>query len=227
MGIEKSEIKMAVAHELGAGFDDALEAAERDIYRWDGAKTSLKNAATAVEGLIAHAKKDLDLEAIDEETYKLIRKWLQRSVEVVRNLRVQAEGHEQRAHGRAEALRTSVKITQRLYEEEAAKLKGVQGHDEEEPNGEVPRLGPARPTGIRPPNLIAAKKAADKAAAVASESDPEAEAEAGHTADAESAIAEPTGDIQEEASTEKKKKTRKCGECGEEGHTARTCKKKS
>lgn len=163
MGVEKSEIKMAVAHELGAGFDDALEAAEQDILRWDGAKTSLKSAAAAVEALIAHAKRDLEAEVIDEERFVLVRKWLQRATEVVRNLRTQAEVHEQRAHGRVDAFKTTVKLTKKLFDNEEAKLKGLQEHVEEEPTGEVPRHTPARPTGTRPPNVIAAKKAAEKA----------------------------------------------------------------
>lgn len=221
MGVEKSEIKMAVAHELGAGFDDALEAAERDIYRWDGAKTSLKSAATAVEGLIAHAKKDLELEAIDEETYKLIRKWLQRGVEVVHNLRIQAEVYEQRAHGRVEAMRTSVKITKRLYDEEEAKLRALQEHVEEEPTGEVNRLGPRRPTGVRPPNVIAAKKAAEAAERVEAAPEPEAETPEEVVEIEEDKIEAP--EAPKESRKKSKKKSRKCGKCGEEGHTARTC----
>lgn len=209
MGVEKSEIKMAVAHELGAGFDDALEAAERDIYRWDGAKTSLRGAASAIEGLMEHAKRDLDAELLNEESFKLVRKWVQRATEIVRNLRTQAEVHEQRSHGRVEALKTSVKITKKLYDDEQAKLKALQEHVEEEPTGEVTRLGPRRPTGVRPPNVIAAKKAAEAAEKTAEKEE----------------IA-PGSAPESEAEERPKKGQRKCGKCGEEGHTARTCKKK-
>ena len=162
MGRQKSEIKMAIAHELGTGFDDALEAAEHDIYRWDGAKTSLKSAASAVESLIAHAKQEVEGGNRDEEKFALVRKWLIRATEVVRSMRTQAEVKEQRAHGRAEALRTTVKITKKLYDDEAAKLKALSEHVEDDPDGTVERLGPARPTGVRPPNRIAAMKAAER-----------------------------------------------------------------
>jgi len=197
MGVDKSEVKMAVAHELGAGFDDALESAQHDIYRWDGAKTSLRSAAQAVEGLIAHAKRDMDAEILDEEQFVLVRKWLQRSAEVVRNMRIQADVKEQRAHGRVEALQTSVKITKKLYDDEQAKRQAVSQHTEEEPDGTVERLGPPRPTGTRPPNRIAALKAAEN------------------------------GKKSEKKSKKKsEKKPRKCSRCDKEGHTVRTCKEK-
>jgi hypothetical protein len=169
VGHEKSEIKMALAHELGASFDDALEAANRDVYRWDGAKTSLGNAAVAVEALVGLLKKEMDAEAkkgeteVDEEMFVLGRKWILRAAEVVKNLRLQAEVQEQRAHGRVEALQTSVKITKKLYDTEEQKIRAAK--EQEQTPGQQPAGGPrpARTTGTRPESRVAAIKAAERA----------------------------------------------------------------
>lgn len=170
MGSEKSELKMALAHELGASFDDALDAANRDVYRWDGAKTSLGNAAAAVEALVGLLKKEMDVEAkkgeqvVDEELFVFGRKWIVRAAEVVKNLRLQAEIQEQRSHGRVEALQTSVKITKKLYDVEEKKLRAsaepTQDQEQEASSGE-PRQ--ARQPGTRPESRVAAIRAAERA----------------------------------------------------------------
>jgi hypothetical protein len=158
VGVQKSEIKMAVAHELGNGFDDALEAANRDCYRWDGAKTSLKKAVTAIEGLVEHAKRDLDAETLTDEQYVLVRKWLQRSAEVIRNLNAQAEIKEQRAHGRVEAFKTVVKITKKVYDDESNKRDALL----EQPDSDETRPVPERPVGMCPQNTIAERREAEE-----------------------------------------------------------------
>jgi hypothetical protein len=59
VSLEKSKLKMAVLHDVGSRFDDSLEVAEQDIYRWEGAKTSLKGAKLAVEKLLGHIRDEV------------------------------------------------------------------------------------------------------------------------------------------------------------------------
>ncbi len=160
MAIEKSEIKMAVAHELGCGFDDALEKAQQDIHRWEGAKTAFKEAAAGVEALCAHIQRDLKEEKFDATAANAARNYVRRAAAICENLRLKAEVHEQRAHGRVEALETSVKLTKKLYDAEEAKLQALKEHqegaDDEEKSDETPTNGrqrpPSRPVGARPPS---------------------------------------------------------------------------
>ena len=166
MAIDKSELKMAVAHELGAGFDDALERAAADTNKWVGAKTALGDAATAIEKLLAHISQDVKDEDMTIEQSTAAQKYVRRAAEICRNLKLKAEIHEQRAHGRVEALGTVIKVTKNLFEKEKSKVEALKAHaetEDEEPDAEVSRRPTGRPTGARPPNVIGAKKIADKA----------------------------------------------------------------
>jgi len=170
MGAEKSELKMAVAHELGAGFDDALEKAEDDAQKWIGAKTALADAAKSIEALLAHVSQDVDEEAITIEAGNAAQKYIKRAAEVCLNLKLKAEVHEQRSYGRVEALKTVIKVTKTLHDREGSKVEALKAHEEREALKEsegllsegVERRPPARPSGARPSNLIGALKKSEK-----------------------------------------------------------------
>ncbi|MGD9728060.1 MAG: hypothetical protein AB7L09_00140 [Nitrospira sp.] len=168
MGIEKSEFRMAVAHELGLGFDDALEAAQVDTNKWAGAKTAFAEASTAVEKLLAHIAQDVKEEKLTIEESNAAQNYVRRAIALCENLRLRSEVHEQRAHGRVEALSTVVKITKTFHDKEAAKAQALKAHEElqtiaalEGVDLEVAgpqRRPPSRPSGARPPNVIGALK---------------------------------------------------------------------
>ena len=161
MTIEKSKLKMAVLNEIGGEFDDSLEVAEQDIYRWEGAKTSLKGAKMAVERLLSHVRDDVKGQKITEEGAEAAQKYIRRAAGVIENLQAKAEVHEQRSHGRVEALRTAVKVIKKKYDAEEAKAEAQENFEEiSDDDVEPPKPGPAdsRPVGTRPPNKIAALK---------------------------------------------------------------------
>jgi len=164
MGIEKSRFKMAVAHELGSSFDDTLERANEDVFKWAGAKKAFEEAAAGIDKLLGHIAQDVKEEKMTIEESNESQKWVRRAAEICRNLKLKAEIHEQRAHGRAEALKSVVEITRKYHDKEKARAEALLAHNDDETalvEGAVPRRPPARPVGARPENHIGALKQAE------------------------------------------------------------------
>lgn len=169
MGYEKSEFKMAVAHELGAGFDDALEQAQGETHKWAGAKVALGDAAIAVDALLSHIARDVKDEKMTIEESNAAQKWVRRAAEICRNLKLKAEVHEHRAYGQLDAYKKVVKITKTFYDKEKEKADALKAHEAAEAAGEPiepvdedPKRPKARPTGARPKNRVAERKRAEK-----------------------------------------------------------------
>lgn len=164
MGIDKSRFKMAVAHELGASFDDTLEKANEDVHKWAGAKKALGEAAVGIDKLLAHIAQDVKEEKMSIEESNGAQKWVRRAAEICRNLQLKADVHEHRAHGRAEALRSVVEITKKYHDKERAKAEAILLRADETAlvapeEGSRPA---ARPVGVRPENRIGALKQAEQ-----------------------------------------------------------------
>lgn len=149
MSTDKSELRKEIAHHIGCKLDDALEESERDIYRWDGAKSSLSGAKLAVEKLLAHIAQDVKTQKLSAEAAEAAQTYVVRAASILDNLRLKAEVHEQRAHGKTEAFKLSVAIAKKYHDDEEAKAKARDNYPEELPaDPSVPR--PARPIGTRP-----------------------------------------------------------------------------
>jgi len=136
--ISKSELKVAVAAEFEQGFAGAKKAAENDALRWDGAKTSLKGVATAVEALLAHIAKDAKEGILKETEAKAAQTYVRRAVEVCRNLRLKAEVQEQRARGRQEALAMAEGMATRMGQQAQRKVDQESVGDDQVPNTRHP-----------------------------------------------------------------------------------------
>lgn len=118
----KAEMTIAIAGEFENGFADARKAAADDSLKWDGAKTSLNGAAKAVEALLAHVARDVKEGKFDIATGEAVRLYVQRSVEVCRNLRLKAEVQQERARGRSEALSMAENMAIRMKTKAENKL---------------------------------------------------------------------------------------------------------
>lgn len=162
MSIEKSEFKKEVAHDIGCRLDDVLEEAQREIHRWEGAKTSLNGAKLAVEQLFAHVAQDVKTSKLSPEGAEAAQTYVRRAAGILDNLRLKAEVHEQRAFGRVDGLKQAVTAAKKIYDVEEAKAEALLSHVAETA---PPSPGPAeaRPVGARPVNKIAALKAAEAA----------------------------------------------------------------
>lgn len=160
MSIEKSELKKEVTQEIGSRLDDALEEGQREIHRWEGAKTSLGGAKLAIEQLFAHVAQDVKVQRLSNEGAEAAQSYIRKAAGILDNLRLKAEVHEQRAYGRVDGLKQAVTTTKKIYDAEDAKVAALAAHVEEDV---PPTPGPAeaRPVGARPGNKIAALKASE------------------------------------------------------------------
>jgi hypothetical protein len=213
MSIRTAELKTLVMNELGASFEDVLEAAQVDVNRWQGSKKAFGQGADAVEGLLSHIKKDVKEEGVEEELAVYAQKYLMRAVEVLKNLRVQAEAMELKTNGKVEGIQCIVTVTKKLYDKNQQHMDALKEREAAIESGDEVKLQESQRRNRLPgthPGLSIRHQRDDEAAAAAAESP------------SESMVDRVNG------VSEKPKKTgRKCGRCREPGHTTRTCPKKS
>lgn len=159
MGIEKSEIKMGVAHDIGCRLEDALEAAKQDVYRWEGAKMAYTQATKDVNGLLGHLKRDVEEQKLSMDQGILVQRWLTRSRDVCQNLTLQADAMICKVKGKVEAMEKAVKITKGVYDVEEKKRDSLKVEQKKLDAADAASVsaedssGPkriSRPTGLRP-----------------------------------------------------------------------------
>jgi hypothetical protein len=158
VSIEKAQLKMAVAHDIGVKLDDRREAAEAELHRFEGAVGAMKQAGENIEGLIVLLQKDVDGGAFDGlasepigEPLKLkehIVRWLRRALGVTISLREVAETNRLKCAGKLEAMEAAVKDVRGVFDEERAKAAALTSE------------GGPRPAGRRPgPSIAQLRKA--------------------------------------------------------------------
>ena len=123
MSIEKSEIKVAAAHEIGCRLDDALEATTKDLYRLEGAVTALKQAVQIVESMGKVVDKDMDDGRFGLEEATHIKQYLHRATLMVTNLQTNAESNRVAQTGKIQAMETAVKIAKNFKDSEDSKAQ--------------------------------------------------------------------------------------------------------
>lgn len=180
MTLEKSEIKKKVANDIGNRLDDILEAAERDKHGYEGARQVLREAAKCLLELNAHVEKDLNEGLLNNIQDPLavagsLKRYVQKAVGSIENLRIRSEAALLKAEGKVEALGQAVGVTKRLFDEEDAKAKAalayqaslevkkatepplpVEGGPEATPPPAQGRT--KRPTGVHPGDPLAARR---------------------------------------------------------------------
>ena len=173
MNIEKAEVKVDVAHELGCRIDDTREAARNEVAQWEGANTALVQAGRAIEELAKHVDKDIDEGGYDLETAKAVKKYITRSAAVAQNLATQAGAQRLMAQGKVQALENAVKIVKKFHEDEVRKVEGfkqalLDGRIRIEPDGTQQATTPGvNVPGVRPGVGIKEQRLAEEAAAKA------------------------------------------------------------
>lgn len=161
MSIEKSEIKILTAQEIGVRLDDLVEAATKEEATLSGAKQALTTAAMKVEELQKHVEKDLDEGKIDLEQQKLIKPWIDRAAGVIRNLATQAEVNQLQARGKIMAFKQSVAEVKRVQDVEKAKVEAAKAPPDTLIEGQPAKRAPGQHPGDplakrrRRPNLRA------------------------------------------------------------------------
>jgi hypothetical protein len=209
VSIHTAEIKALVVNELGAGFEDLLEDAKSEIFRWEGSKRAFKQGADAVTGLLAHIQKDVDEEEVEVEYVAYAQKYVTRAIEALRNLRLKAEAMELKQRGKVDGLQQVVDATKKIHDKSMAHAENLRAVEAAVEAGDEEALlefqGRNRIRGTHPGPSLRHKR--------------EAETEASETT-----TSEINGNGS--ASDNSTKPGRKCGNCRKPGHTARNCEEK-
>ncbi len=115
MTIEKAELKIAAANDIGASIEDSMEAAKAAMNAHSGAEQAFAEAAKACIALQEHVTKDLEEGKFEEFGDPLaaaaeIKRWLNRAAEANLNLKNRAMVSAAAARGAVDALEKSVKL---------------------------------------------------------------------------------------------------------------------
>ena len=111
---------MQTAHELGARFDDALEAVSREVHRAEGGAQWLQKALGLIVGAQQRIPTDTDLALT-----KAVKDALTKLHGDISALGQTAMNERMALIGKADGLRLAVSTTKKLYDEEAGKQTAV------------------------------------------------------------------------------------------------------
>lgn len=174
MNVEKAQIKIGTAHEIGVHLDDMLEAAEAQVYRQEGAAMALKQAIGPIVGLAEHVKKDLTEGKLDEfgelglKVSEYVIRYINRAAGAVENLATAAEVGKLKALGKVDGLRDAVKSTKKVMDGERQKVSAfVEASKDGSMTDEGAFAGAPedRPTGVHPGDPLAGRRNGAAAAA--------------------------------------------------------------
>lgn len=170
MNLDKSDLKILTAHELGCRLDDYLDANTKDMYRLEGGVTALRAASLSLDGLMKVVDKEMDEGKFDLEQAAHIKKFVQRAAQMVLNLALQHENNRIAQTGRVAALDGAVSIARKFKEEESKKVEALRlalAQNKITADGEVvegEELEGARIPGLRPGMTVKERRLAEDAA---------------------------------------------------------------
>lgn len=153
MSIEKSKVKVNVINELGNKFDDMLDRFKQDSMRYEGAKSGLKQAAKAIEGLTGHVDRDIKEDKYSIEVAAHVKKYIMHAIGILDNLATTAEISYHRTLGSIEATNTTIRVAKNMMDVENNKIiaqESAVANEEDYGESLVPRA-----TGMHPGNPLA------------------------------------------------------------------------
>ena len=134
---------------VGTKVDDLLETYEKEARNLDAMKIAFGMAGKTLENYKQTMLKDLADAKIPIKEAEYGKTYVNRCVDLVRQLFNDTEAKRLQAHGAAEAMKQTVASVKRIYDEESAKLAS---HEEfENDQNKVPR---DRPVGVNPGNPL-------------------------------------------------------------------------
>lgn len=123
MSIEKSDIKISVAHEIGCRLDDALESINKDLYRLEGASSVYRHVIQVLHELNVIVDSDHVEEKIDIDSFNAVKKYFEKAIVVIKQQSMQAENNKHIQLGKIQSMQSAIHITKCLKDEEETKSK--------------------------------------------------------------------------------------------------------
>lgn len=178
MSIEKSELKALFANNLGADFEDRVEALQREFHQLSGAHQALDQASVKVTVQVsAKIKTVLDEGGIVDgmpalKIAEFAIKQVMKCGDFLRHLAEEERKKQVVLTGRIEGLKDAMELVLKMRDAEVSK---GQAASQAEAEGK-PLRGRARPSGVRPgPSTAAQRKGATAAQTEAPPHSPAAE----------------------------------------------------
>jgi hypothetical protein len=157
VSVDKSEIKMQAAHEVGARIDDALEAADREALRIEGGMEWITRAMPLVIGGQTAINAEVDGGKLDLESAKIANDIIGKIATGLAKLGASAGAELHAARGKAAGLRQAIGLTKQVFDVEKAKM-ARQADAEEVPPGQAESATEVRKPGQRPKAPLKTKR---------------------------------------------------------------------
>jgi hypothetical protein len=166
MGIDKSELKILIANNIGADIEDQLESSKRTVHQLEGAVAALGQAATAVPlGVIAKIDKILEEGVIKDDmpalqVYTLLKKYVTKCGDFLQHLSEVEKLKVTSQHGEVRGIEFSLGLIKKIKDDEIKKVEALAKFLEDEsksPN--IDRRG--RPVGAHPGGSSLAERRAE------------------------------------------------------------------
>jgi len=154
MNVDKAELKILIANDIGASTEDMYESAKNLVHHWDGASKAFSKAAAACTALAEHVNKDIDDGLYDLETAKHIKRYIERCAHVNQNLQRQAEDSMMATTGKVTAFETVVGFIKKYQDAEKLKIAAVRV--EQGPNATTSSAPAIRPISLKEQRLAEA-----------------------------------------------------------------------
>jgi hypothetical protein len=123
MSLLKSELKQLVTTEIGVRVEDALELAKRDLTALEARKAAFQEGSNAVEALMAAVDRDVDEAKFDPPTSLIVKRYLERSVNALRNMSLHSQNQMIAQAGKVQGLQQTVSLLQAIIDDEKKKAE--------------------------------------------------------------------------------------------------------
>lgn len=162
MSIEKAEIKVGTAHEIGCRLDDVLEGTNKDLYRLEGAATAFRKGAESVETLAKAVEVELEKGEYDLEVAARLKRYISRAQQMLTNLAMNADNNRITQAGKVQAMQMAVGIVKKFKDAEESKINTLRQAMLISQGEAV--SGEPRAAGLRPAMSIKERRIAEEAA---------------------------------------------------------------
>jgi hypothetical protein len=170
--IDKAEIKILTAIEIGATLEDMLESSQRHENMHAGAKDVLATAYKNIGQLEETLKQEIESGAINFDELKdpnkmqaLVRKFIARAMNIVDNMKVNSQNAQIGAAGMVAAYKSAMGVSKKVMDVERGKMEAVKAALEQQLAGQgeedldLTGRPAARVVGMHPGDPLADRRA--------------------------------------------------------------------
>jgi hypothetical protein len=162
MSYDKAEVKKGAIEEIGNLLDDALEVAKHEVHAAAGSKKAFDAALVSIINLSAHVDADVDEGKFDLEVCTVVKRYLTRAQQMIKNLLLQAGKDQLKFDGQVTAYEKAVIITKKQYDIEDRKAKMLECV-EGAPGEKIVEFPERRGVGVPPKQTLKEQRLAEDA----------------------------------------------------------------